>query len=122
MNTGPTLRQPDWWNCEDEITSITRNITGKLGKLFYKVGWVFLMVVISMLPHAEFEPNDHWKDAPHLLTFIMVLIIFLEALPESSQEVLIVDDLMSLILGGKAAYFTAHVDQTEKHVMLHFCK
>ena len=52
----------------------------------------------------------------------MVLIIFLEALPESSQEVLIVDDLMSLILGGKAAYFTAHVDQTEKHVMLHFCK
>jgi len=75
MNAGPTLRQPDWWNCEDEITSISRNITGKL-----------------------------------------------EALPESSQEVLIVDDLMSLILGGKAAYFTAHVDQTEKHVMLHFCK
>jgi len=75
INAGPTLRQPDWWNCEDEITSITRNITGKL-----------------------------------------------EALPESSQEVLIVDDLMSLILGGKAAYFTAHVDQTEKHVMLHFSK
>ena len=36
MNAGPTLRQPDWWNCEDEITSISRNITGKLGKLFYK--------------------------------------------------------------------------------------
>ena len=36
MNTGPTLRQPDWWNCEDEITSISRNITGKLGEFFYK--------------------------------------------------------------------------------------
>ena len=91
MNAGPTLRQPDWWNCEDEITSISRNITGKLGKLFRKAF------------KGQFNS-------------------FLEALPESSQEVLIVDDLMSLILGGKAAYFTAHVDQTEKHVMLHFCK
>ena len=36
MNAGPTLRQPDWWNCEDEITSISRNITGKLGQFFYK--------------------------------------------------------------------------------------
>ena len=34
------------------------------------------------------------------------MVKILEALPESSQEVLIVDDLISLILGGKAAYFT----------------
>ena len=34
MNRGPTLRQPDWWNSEDEITSISKlSITGKLGKL-----------------------------------------------------------------------------------------
>ena len=30
-----------------------------------KVGCVFSMVVVSILPHAEFGPNDHQKDAPH---------------------------------------------------------
>ena len=29
-----------------------------------KEGRVFPLVVVSILPHAEFGPNDHWKDAP----------------------------------------------------------
>ena len=31
-----------------------------------KVG-CFPMVVVSILPHAEFGPNDHWEDAPHFI-------------------------------------------------------
>ena len=30
-----------------------------------KVGCVFLTGVVSMLPHAEFGPNDHRENAPH---------------------------------------------------------
>ena len=29
------------------------------------MGCAFPMVVNSMLPHAEFGPNDHWEDEPH---------------------------------------------------------
>ena len=28
-------------------------------------GCVFPIVVVSMLPHVKFGPNDHWDDAPH---------------------------------------------------------
>ena len=28
---------------------------------------VFAMVVVSILPHAEFGPNEHRKDAPHFI-------------------------------------------------------
>ena len=31
----------------------------------YKVGCVFLMVVVSLLHHVEFGPNDHREYAPH---------------------------------------------------------
>ena len=31
----------------------------------HKVGCVFAMVVVSILPQAEFGPNDHRQDAPH---------------------------------------------------------
>ena len=31
----------------------------------FKVGCVFPMVVVSILPHSEFGRNDHWEDAPH---------------------------------------------------------
>ena len=31
----------------------------------YKVGCVFSMVAVSMLPHAEFGPKDHREDAPN---------------------------------------------------------
>ena len=30
-----------------------------------KVGCVFSIIVASLLPHAEFGPNDHRIDAPH---------------------------------------------------------
>ena len=32
-----------------------------------KVGCVFLMVVVSMLPHAEIGRNDHREGAPHFI-------------------------------------------------------
>ena len=32
-----------------------------------KVGCVFPMVVVSLLPHAEFGPNDHLEDATHFI-------------------------------------------------------
>jgi len=25
------------------------------------------MIVVSILPRAEFGPNDYWKDAPHFI-------------------------------------------------------
>ena len=31
-----------------------------------KVVCVFPMAVVSILPHVEFGPNYHWKDAPHV--------------------------------------------------------
>ena len=30
-----------------------------------KVGCIFSMVFVSLLPNAEFGQNYHWKDAPH---------------------------------------------------------
>ena len=30
-----------------------------------KVGRVFVMVIVSILPHAEFGPNNHLEDTPH---------------------------------------------------------
>ena len=30
-----------------------------------KAGCVFRMVIVSILPHAEFWPDDHREDAPH---------------------------------------------------------
>ena len=35
-------------------------------KAISKVGFVFPMVIVSILPHEEFGPNDHRKDAPHV--------------------------------------------------------
>ena len=31
-----------------------------------KVECIFLMVIVSILLHAEFGPDDHWEDAPTL--------------------------------------------------------
>ena len=31
----------------------------------HKVGYMFAMVVVFMLPHMEFGLNDHREDAPH---------------------------------------------------------
>ena len=33
----------------------------------HKVGCVYPMVVVSILPHVEFGPNDHWKDTPQYI-------------------------------------------------------
>ena len=38
-----------------------------LGEHFYKVECVFPMVIVYMLPHAEFERNDHRDDALHFM-------------------------------------------------------
>ena len=38
------------------------------------VGCVLPIVVVSLLPHVEFEPSGHWKDAPHFN--INVLFVF----------------------------------------------
>ena len=32
-----------------------------------KVGCVYAMVIVSILPHAEFGPNDHREDAFHFI-------------------------------------------------------
>ena len=34
--------------------------------IIYKVGCVFPMVIIPILPQAELGPNEHREDAPHL--------------------------------------------------------
>ena len=33
--------------------------------VWFKGGCVFPVAIVSMLPHAEFGPNDHREDAPH---------------------------------------------------------
>ena len=35
--------------------------------IFNNVGCVFLMVLVSILPQAEFGPNDHREGAPHFM-------------------------------------------------------
>ena len=51
---------------EEELRTLGM-MTGKLirPERFFKVGCVFPMVVVSMLPRTEFGRNDHWKDASH---------------------------------------------------------
>ena len=45
-----------------------------------KLGRVFPMVVVSILPHAEFGPNDHREDAPTLRnTFLTPMLIEVKA-------------------------------------------
>ena len=39
----------------------------------FKVGCVFRMVVVSILPHAEIGPNDYREDALHF-TFAKIII------------------------------------------------
>ena len=34
-----------------------------------KVGCVIPMAIVSLSPHADFGPNDHWEDALHFITF-----------------------------------------------------
>ena len=39
------------------------------GLFLIKVGYVFPMVVVSILSHVEFGPNDHREDAPLFTIF-----------------------------------------------------
>ena len=51
----------------DGEISLRYNVFLPINEIFSnisKVGCVFPMVVVSILPHAEFEPNDHQKDTP----------------------------------------------------------
>ena len=38
----------------------------------YKVGCVFPMVIVTILPHAEFGPNDHQEKHPTLQNHLVV--------------------------------------------------
>ena len=48
-------------------TSLALNEDNSVSPLFDTVGCVFPMVVVSILPHAEFGPNEHRVDAPHFM-------------------------------------------------------
>ena len=39
--------------------------------IFSIVGSIFLMVVVSMLPHVEIGGNDHREDAPQFMRMIV---------------------------------------------------
>ena len=42
------------------------NVKNNIAVLIYnisKVEYVYPMAIVSILPHAEFGPNDHWEDA-----------------------------------------------------------
>ena len=51
--------------CYTEVIHWRSEILSALSQTVYKEGYVFPMVVISILPHAIFGPNDHLEDAPH---------------------------------------------------------
>ena len=38
-----------------------------------KVGCAFPMVIVTIMPHAEFGPNDHRVDAPHFTKYTIIL-------------------------------------------------
>ena len=48
------------------------------GKIIYKVGCVFPMVIVSILPHAEFGPNDHRENPPHFICVTLDSYFILE--------------------------------------------
>ena len=63
-----------WANWPLEYFKLVRNESRYVHKLLFnmnnhylyiKVGCVFAMVIVSILPHAEFRRNDHREDAPH---------------------------------------------------------
>ena len=53
-------------------TSLALNEDNSVSLFFDTVGCVFPIVVVSILPHAEFGPNYHRVDAPHFSTFMNV--------------------------------------------------
>ena len=57
----------------DKKTRAIRNLV----KCYAKVGRVFLMVVVSMLPHSEIGRNDHQEHAPHFSNLFYESLSFL---------------------------------------------
>ena len=49
------------------LSSIKTNIDQGISA---KVGCPFPVVLVSILPHAEFGPDDHREDAPHFTKFL----------------------------------------------------
>ena len=45
-----------------------------------QVWWIFPLVVVSMLLHAEFGRNDHREDAPHCIKRAPMMSMFIEGL------------------------------------------
>ena len=43
-------------------------------KLKIKVGCIYPMVVVSILPHAEFGPNEHQEEAHHFIFLKFVML------------------------------------------------
>ena len=53
--------------CERRTFTIKNKSSQTIFNYCSKVGCVFPMVVVSILPHAEFGPNDHREDASHFI-------------------------------------------------------
>jgi len=47
----------------------------QLKKVLKKVGCAFPVVIDSILPYAEFVPNDHREDAPHFINESLPVIV-----------------------------------------------
>ena len=58
-------------------------------KTISKVGRVFPMVVVSLLPHEEFGPNDHRKDAPHVIHPNAISPVKIKVPPDISRWLLV---------------------------------
>ena len=59
------MKEPDFIlrNSKNSFTKLKIFDDSKVGK----VGCVFFLVIVSTLPHAEFEPNDHREYALHFI-------------------------------------------------------
>ena len=73
---GPSQRVKKTLKVEKQSVSLKENgiqlnltviDTPGFGDSVSKVGCVFPIVVVSILPHAEFGPNEHREDASHLI-------------------------------------------------------
>ena len=50
-----------------EVIEVLRLSGREFGLMAIKVGCVFLMVVVFILPHVELRRNDYREDAPHFI-------------------------------------------------------
>ena len=64
-----TEGQLKWQKRQEKLRGFGETVSSKQeeGSGFVKVGRVFPMVVVSILSHKEFGPNDHRKGSPHFI-------------------------------------------------------